>query len=234
MGHSGAPTMKRCHLLSLLIFLSLPATGQMQPIKTTAADSCAQSPVLEQLSKGPGAAVLRSYGYDLSEPWACTRIESPWVSGSVLLHFQKVSAQTDDHTAFSVLKVSGIDYLWMVPSGTGMLEVPHAESDPHNVAAFNALLNSLHKPPLSPSDWGGIGKLYMTMLGHREAVQIVSEGGDAEVCSVEQGECTVAFSDRPIRVGEPFNKWTLVFTPPGFSKPAMLEEATRETVSGSR
>jgi len=225
--------MKRCHLFSLLIFLSLPATSQMQPVRTSAADSCAQSPVLEQLSKGSGAAVLSSYGYDLREPWTCTRIDSPWVSGSVLLHFQKVSAQTDDQTAFSVLKVSGIDHLWIVPTGTGMLEVPHAESDPHNVAAFNALLSSLRKPPSSPSDWEGIGRLYMTMLGHKEAVRITPEAGDTGVCSAEEGECTVAFSDRPVRAGEPFNKWTLVFTPATGGKPAMLEEATRETVPGT-
>lgn len=225
--------MKRCKLFSLLMLLSLPATGQMQPVKTGAADSCAQSPVLAQLSKGSGAAVLSSYGYNLREPWACTRIESPWVTGSVLLRFKKVSAQTDDQTAFSVLKVSGIDHLWIIPTGTGMLEVPDAESDPHNIAAFNALLSSLRKPPLSPSDWEGVGKLYMTMLGHREAVQVTPEASDTGVCNGE-GECTVAFSDRPVRAGEPFNKWTLVFTPASGAKPAMLEEATRETVPGSR
>jgi hypothetical protein len=225
--------MKHCKLFSLLMLLSFPAAGQKQPVKTSETDSCTQSPILAQLSKGSGAAVLNSYGYNLREPWACARIHSPWVTGSVLLRFQKVSAETDGQTAFSVLKVSNIEHIWVVPTGTGMLEVPHAESDPHNIAAFNALLSSLRKPPLSNSDWDAVGKLYMTMLGHKDAVQVAPEAGDTAVCNGD-GECTVAFSDRPVRPGEAFNKWTLVFAPAGGGKPAMLEEATRETVPGRR
>jgi hypothetical protein len=223
--------MKHCKLFPLLMFLSFAAAGQKQPTQTKIDVSCTQSPVLAQLSKGSGGAVLGSYGYDLREPWACTRIESPWVTGSTLLRFQKISAQTDEQTTFSVLRVSGIDYIWIVPTGTGMLEVPHAESDPHNVAAFNALLSSLPKPPLSASDWEGLGKLYMTMLGHREAIQVAHETGDTAVCNGEK-ECSVAFSDRPIRRGESFNKWTLVFAPASGGKPAILEETTRKTVLG--
>lgn len=225
--------MKQCKALLFLLLVWSPAAGQKQPVKTTEAASCAQSPVLAELSEGPGAAVLSSYGYDLHEPWACTRIESPWVVGSVLLRFQKVSAQTDEQTAFSVLKVPGINFIWVIPTGTGMLEVPHVENDPHNIAAFNALLSSLRKPPLSRSDWEAVGKLYMSILGHTEVVQNAPEAGDTAVCDGE-GQCTVAFSDRPVRPGEPFNKWTLVFTPAGGGKPARLEEATRETVHGRR
>jgi hypothetical protein len=221
--------MKPCRLFPLLLFLAFPAAGQKQPAKAGAAVSCEQSPLLAQLSRESGAAVLHSYGYSLREPWACTSVESPWAPNSILLHFRKVSAQTDDETAFSVLKVSGIDYIWVVPTDTGMLEVPHAESDPHNIAAFNALLGSFPRAPLSPSDWKEVGKLYMTILGHEEAIPIVPKAGDAAVCT-EERECSVAFSGRPVRPGEPFNKWTLVFSEASGAKPAMLEEATRETV----
>jgi hypothetical protein len=224
--------MTLCKLLPLLALITFPVMGQKQPLKIGATGACAQSPLLAQLGAASGAAILSSYGHDLHKPWACTNINSKWLTGSILLRFHSLSVQTDKETAFSVLKVAGIDYIWVIPTATGMLEVPHALSDPHNIAAFDALLSSLSRPPLSASDWEGVGKLYMIMVGHKEALVITPKLGEKGICN-GVGECTVAFSDRQIRAGEPYNRWTLVFTSAGGGKPAKLEEATAETVRGS-
>lgn len=165
--------------------------------------------------------------YHLNEPWECTRIESSWAVGASLLHFRKISAQTDDATAFSVMEVAGVTQIWVIPTESGMLEAPNVESDPHNLAAFNALLRSLPKPPSGPVEWNAVGKLYMTLLGHTGAVLIEPLPGEPGTCSAD-GECTVAFSDRTPHAKEPYTKWTLTFSVANGSNPARLTDAARE------
>lgn len=212
------------------------ANGQTGP--SSSADgktaSCAGSPLLAELGQSSGTAILKPYGYDIHEPWSCTKIESPWSAGASILRFQKVSAQSDEATAFSVIKVSGSSYIWVMPTGIGMLEVPHAESDPHNLAAFNALLGNLAKGPSSAADWNAIGELYMALLGHKETVAIGAEQGSQSPCNSD-GDCSVAFADRPPRANEPYTKWTLTFSAPFRTMRLKLTDASREVVlhSGS-
>jgi hypothetical protein len=222
--------MKYPKFLLVHLLLCIPAVSQKQQAKPVGT-SCVDSPLLAELGQATGAAVLGSYGYSLREPWSCTRIESLWAGGSTLLHFQRVTAQSDDATAFSVLKVLGINHIWVVPTETGMLEVSHAESDPHNIAAFNALLASLQKSPSAPSEWNEIGKLYMALLGHPEAILIANQSDGDGSCNSE-GDCEVLFSDRQVRPGQPFVKWTLLFSRASKEKHVLLDEAKKETVAG--
>lgn len=216
--------MRTVKLLSCLLLLSLCAEAQKVPDK-----SCGGSPLLTLLSKGAGAALLKAYGYDLREPWACTKIESPWAAGATILQFQKINVnKTDDYTAFSVMKISPFEYVWVIPTMIGMLEVPHAASDPHNLAAFNALLH-VHKHSIDVAGWVEAGKLYMALLGHKGAVPIKGETGRTDSCR-SGDECSVSFSDRPVVTGEAYNKWTLTFIPPLKRQPAMLSDVSEETV----
>jgi hypothetical protein len=226
--------MKKEHIFVaiLLLLLCLHAQGQKQQTRTPDATSCTSSPLLAELGKASGVAILSSYGYHLNEPWECTRIESSWVVGASLLHFRKISAQTDDATAFSVMEVAGVTQIWVIPTESGMLEAPNVESDPHNLAAFNALLRSLPKPPSGPVEWNAVGKLYMTLLGHTGAVLIEPLPGEPGTCSAD-GECTVAFSDRTPHAKEPYTKWTLTFSVANGSNPARLTDAAREVVSSA-
>jgi hypothetical protein len=109
-----------------------------------------------------------------------------------------------------------------------MLDVSHSENDPHNLAAFNALLR-LHKGPVDAAWWWEAGKLYMSILGRKGAVPIKAEPGDADSCSSDN-ECSISFSDRPIHAGEAYNKWTLAFTVPSKSQLMMLTDVSKETV----
>lgn len=224
--------MKTMHVLLFipLLLLSLRAEGQKQQIGMSHALSCADSPLLAELGKSSGTAILSSYGYHLNEPWECTKIESPWAAGASLLHFRTISAQTDDATAFSVMEVAGVTQIWVIPTESGMLEVPNVESDPHNLAAFNALLRSLPKPPSDPVEWNEVGKLYMTLLGHTRAVPIEPSSGQPGSCSAD-GECTVVLSDRTPKAKEPYTTWTLTFSVANGSNPARLTDVAREVVS---
>lgn len=156
------------------------------------------------------------------------KIESSWASEATILRFQKITVQRDDQTAFSVVKIPALEYVWIIPTATGMLEAAHAESDPHNVAAFNALLR-LHKEPIEATRWLEAGKLYMTLLGHKEAVAIKGKAGEAASCS-SSDECSVAFSDRPVVEGQAYNKWTLTFAASSKGHQRMLTDISKKTV----
>src|SRR6185312_15829613 len=182
---------KTLTLLSCMLLLPLCADAQ-KPLP-----SCAGSPLFASLTKGAGATLLKMYGYDLQELWACTRLESFWAPGASILLFHKITVESDDHTAFSVVKTPALEFVWVIPTETGMLEVAHAESDPHNIAAFNALLR-LHRGAVNAASWLEAGKLYMMLLGHKEIVPIEDE---ANSCSIS--ECSVSFSDRPVVAGKP-------------------------------
>lgn len=213
-------------LTPFLLLLSLSAGAQRKHVGASqSGSSCGGSPLLSDLSKGAGASLLKAYGYDLREPWTCTKLESSWASGATILQFQKITVQSDDQTAFSVMKVPSSEHVWVIPTATGMLEVSHSGSDPHNLAAFSALLR-LHKGPVDAAGWLEAGKLYMAILGHKEAVPINAEPGDADPCS---DECSVSFSDRPVVVGEAYNKWTLTFTAPSKGQPVTLANVSKET-----
>jgi hypothetical protein len=214
--------------LSFLLLCCYSAGAQKQHVGTSpSGSSCVSSQLLTDLSKGTGASLLRAFGYDLREPWTCTKIESSWATGATILRFQKLTAQTDDQTAFSVVKVSSLQHIWVIPTETGMLEVSHSETDPHNMAAFNALLR-LRKGPVDAAGWLEAGKLYMAILGHKDVMPFKAQPADAYPCTSH--ECSVSFSDRPIVESEPYNKWTLAFTARVQGKPVTLTDVSRETV----
>ena len=216
----------------LLLLLTMVAHGQTGGLSSADSKtaSCVGSPLLAELSQSAGAEILKPYGYDFHEPWSCTKIESPWAAGASLLRFQKVSAQSDEATAFSVIKVSGSSYIWVLPTETGMLEVRHVESDPHNLAAFNALLGTLAKGPSSLADWNAVGKLYMVLLGHKGAAPMKPEPGSSGPCDPD-GECTLAFADGLHGPKEPYTKWTLTLSAPNRSRPCRLVEASKEVIT---
>ncbi len=112
------PNEEIATVLPLLLFLPSVIYGQSERLPPVDANvtSCLGLPLLAELTRTSGAAILNSYGYDLHAPWSCTRIDSPWAAGSSLLHFQKVSARTDDATAFSVMRVAGNAYIWVIPT----------------------------------------------------------------------------------------------------------------------
>ncbi|MGH9570346.1 MAG: hypothetical protein ACRD4F_11930, partial [Candidatus Angelobacter sp.] len=219
----------------LLLLLAIKGEGQKPRVRSGDAASCVDSALLSELSKASGTALLSSYGYNLREPWACAKINSPWAGESTLLHFQRVTAQSDDETAFSVMKVAGISHIWVIPTEVGMLEAPHAESDPHNLAAFNALLQTFSKAPSSAADWNAVGKLYMALLGHKGVVPIEAEVGNPNPnpCSMDR-DCSVAFADRLPRANESYTKWTLTFSSLAFGRKQLtLSDASREVVRRS-
>ena len=132
----------------------------------------------------------------------------------------------------TAIEVAGVTQIWVIPTESGMLEVPNVASDPHNLVAFNALLRSLLKPPSGQVEWNAVGKLYMALLGHAGAVTIEPLPGQPDSCSTD-GECTVAFSDRTPHAKEPYIKWTLTFSVANGSNPARLTDAAREVVSSA-
>jgi hypothetical protein len=167
---------------------------------------CAASPLVEQLDATSGQQLLSLYGYDLRELWACTSIPSPRAPGAQILRFKRISTNDDDHTAFTVLKPAGSPSFWIIPTTSGMLSV-RSVGDPHNRAAFNALLRSMPGTPSSAADWEALARLYLAVVEGGEAVLLKIEDG---ACAA-QGDCSLSFADRVPRKGLGYWKRTVSF-----------------------
>jgi len=196
---------------------------------------CKETDFLKGLTdpRGEQMGVLRTYGYNIDrELWSCDEIESNWTGENRVLVFQSIATTSDDQSAFSVVQLRKSPYLWVIPLFDHSRECPGLENDPHNIAAFNALLRSLPTNPSRPADWSGLGKLYLALLGHKEAVAIDKNSANRNPCN-SGGECTLAFADRVPRAKEPYVRWTLVFTAANGSAPVRIAYAKRDVVPGA-
>jgi hypothetical protein len=182
-----------------------------------------------QLDTPSGEALLSLYGYNLREPWACTSIASPLALGAQVLRFRRISATDHDATAFTVVKLAGEESLWIIPTVSGMLRVSGVESDPHNLAAFNAVLRSMPRAPSSTADWDALARLYLTVVGHAEVFPVKDHDGALAACGAQR-ECSLSFSDREPQATRSYWKWTVTFD--GSAKGAIrLTDVTAELVS---
>src|SRR5580658_6369041 len=196
---------------------------------------CNDEAYLRSLSdpRTEGPVVLRAYGYNIDrEMWSCDQVVSRWLRDTRMLIFRRVTSQSDDQSAFSVLQVSGSSYLWIVPLYEHSSEFQNYEGDPHNIAAFNAFLGSLSAAPSKPVDWEDIGRLYLALLGHDEAV-LIKEGPSGDHCGADR-QCRIAFADRVPHENDPYIRWTVIFSVARDRTPTRLTEVNREIVSSAR
>jgi hypothetical protein len=216
-------------LLMALLAVSSASDGSLGQAGTV---TCAESPLFAELDSPSGKALLTLYGFDLGEAWACTPIRSALAPRMQLLRFRRLSAATEEATAFTVLKAAGAQTLWIIPTASGMLRVSGVESDPHNIAAFNALLRSMPKPASSTADWEALARLYLAVVGHAEVFPLKTEGGASATCGA-QGECSLSFADRAPQAARSYWKWTVTFDRIG-EGPIKLTDATAELVSAAQ
>jgi hypothetical protein len=221
--------MSRPLVLMVLLTVSSASDGSLGHARTV---TCTESPLLAELDSPSGKALLTLYGFDLGETWACTPIRSALAPRAQLLRFRRLSEATAEATAFTVLKTAGAQTLWIIPTATGMLRVAGVESDPHNIAAFNALLRSMPKPTSSTTDWEALARLYLAVVGHAEVFPLKTEGGAPATCGA-QGECSLSFADRAPQAAHSYWKWTVTFDRLG-KGPIRLTDATAELVSATQ
>ncbi len=212
-----------------VLLVTVTATAQQPKQPARDAESCARSALLSELMRKPDAEILRSYGYDLGKPWTCVKLRAP-STNLVVLRFRNISAGTDDLTMFSVMNVSGSPYLWVVPNYNGMTAPGHVESDPHNIAAFNALLRSLPKKPSNSDDWRELGLLYMAfVVGEDKPISLQEDSSRVSSDDAAQSR-VVTFADRAPQANEAYVKWTISFRVSDNSHPPRLVEVEREVV----
>jgi hypothetical protein len=227
-------TKEQIFLVIVLLSLCCRVQGQKRQVANAGDISCKGSPLLAELTRAPGSTVLSSYGYDLNEQWECSKIESPWITGATMLQFRKVNPRMgspiDLVASFSVLKVNGIAQIWVIPisSGSQVIEIPNlapeVDTDPHNIAAFNALLSSCLRPPRDASGWNSIGNLYMTLVGDAGVVPIEDPPGQSKACNLGV-ECALSFKYPGTDANQTerlYSTWTLTFNPGDGSRPTKL------------
>jgi hypothetical protein len=205
----------RSFLLNLFCFsftigiVALAQTSHVQAVP------CRSVPNITSLRTIETKRVLAIFGYDLHQPYDCTKLTSPWYGASTVLLFRSIPTQLDDRTRFSVVFTSRPREIWVVPIASGMLEYPRVESDPHNLASFNALL-AVQKAPTTEPEWISVSQSYLALIGH--------EAGLAPRVSCAARECSVEISEQPS--ADALILWTLVFSTTG--QLARLEDVSRE------
>lgn len=214
-------------LLTLMALLAPLAWrgGHVRPARTA---TCAESPLLAELHSASGKALLRLYGYDLQEVWVCTPIRSALAPTAQTLHFGRVSTHDDEYTAFTVLKAADVQAIWVVPTNSGMLRVPGAECDRHNMAAFNAVLRSMPRRPSKPAEWEALARLYLAVVGRPEVFSLVAAEANSTTCGA-QGECELSFADRAPDPSGGYWRFTVSFEA-GLHDAPRLSDVTAELV----
>jgi hypothetical protein len=143
-------------------------------------------------------------------------LESRWYGDNAVVLFRSIPTRLDDHTQFTLVFVSHTQQLWVIPIESGMLEYPHIESDPHNLAAFNRIISS-DRTPQSEMEWESLSMSYLAVIGHD------SQPSKVKV-SCEKEQCFIEISDRLSAKAE-WN-WRLIFNSHG--RAPRLEDVHRE------
>jgi hypothetical protein len=205
------------YILNVLYFVfAICAASLAQPSKDNSAVSCAKLPTIRELRSVETTRVLAAFGYSLHQAFDCTKLISEWYGSSAVFLFRSIPTRLDDQTSFSVIFISGSHEIWVLPITSGMLEYPSVESDPHNLAAFNALIAAQAAPVADP-EWISLSRSYLAMIGHRKANLSPKVSCKGEQCTVELSE-----QQSP----ESFILWTLTFEKTG--RLARLQDVSRE------
>lgn len=103
-------------------------------------------------------------------PWQFREIVSPLVHRHAIFLFF-ASGGLDDYSELTVLldRASGQGYLIPIQNHS-MVEYPHVEDDPHNIAIFNMLVNAESVHAESATNWLELALLYLNLVGERHQV----------------------------------------------------------------
>ena len=210
--------MQRLLTLLYTVF-TLWAFAFGQTPKDVSAVPCGKLPTIRELTTPETKRVLVAFGYNLRQPYDCTKVTSRWYGESTVLSFRSVPTRLDDQTIFSVAFTPDSRGLWILPIASGMVEYPRDETDPHNLAAFNALL-AVQKVPSTEPEWFSLARSYLALIGHEKAAL-------SPKVSCARGECSVELSEQ--QSPESLIQWTLSFDTSRRS--ARLQDVSREVLS---
>ena len=145
----------------LLLAASVRARGAERPVAIPCGSSHSKTVLLETNESKNFVAL---FGYQLRH-FDCAQITSKWLANSTVIQFRSISTELDDVTIFTLI-ADHRHRLWLIPISRGMLEYPSVTSDPHNLAAFNALLQDARKAPKSADEWAELALCYLALVGH--------------------------------------------------------------------
>jgi hypothetical protein len=111
-------------------------------------------------------ALLADYGYEATVPITCQTASVPWLPSARILRVHE-SIGLDNYREFSIVQGSRGSRIWLIPIEFGMVGYPHTEDNPHNIAAFNDLLQASSRKP-DENLFLELGNLYQFMVGSEE------------------------------------------------------------------
>jgi hypothetical protein len=176
----------RKHILHTLILLSLlthkallanSQTPNLAKIPEITTVPCAQEPANSLLDSKYIHDLLKHFDFNIGELDECKMLRSEWLKSSniLLLRGDRPEA-TDSAWRVTLIQLKSQPNLWVIPVTHGMVGEPRIADEPHNRAAFNALIEENHIVPDTPEMWTSLALFYLGMTGNE--VGIADERSD--------------------------------------------------------
>lgn len=99
--------------------------------------------------------------------WRYREIVSPLIKHFAVFAFH-ASDGLDDYSELTLAISRDGKQMFLIPiANHSMVAYPHVEDDPHNMAIFNALIAAESIHPAGPTEWFGLGLLYVNLVSER-------------------------------------------------------------------
>lgn len=220
--------------LAALSAQTTPTTPSLNAVRDTSFVPCtgkALEAIGDLLDTADTRTLFEAFGYDVSRlAGLCTVLKSDWLRTGRVWRLSHVSG-TDDVQRVTLVQTGGGSRLWLIPIVDGMIEKPCLPQDPHNLAAFNALLGENRVHASTPEDLTSLAVLYLSMIGSEQHAQDWIDRGQggtgapsaastlrtldllpAVSCAKRERkkECTVTINEMPL--DRRYRSWELSFS----------------------
>ena len=142
-----------------------PTVPSLSEVRDTSLAGCADPAVGELLESPDTRAFLEAFEYNIDEvAMVCATLKSAWLRTDLVLSLRHARG-LDDYQEVTLVRTSSEPKLWLIPITDGMICKPSLEVDPHNLAAFNALLRDNGIRTSTAEDLTSLSLLYVNMVG---------------------------------------------------------------------
>lgn len=225
--------------LMLSLHFCVPGIAQTPDLKKVPdilSERCTSKPVGHLLDSKDVPVLLDYFGFIPNEVYLnCKTLRTDWLNSGIILSLSGFasSGATDSNRDLTLVQLKSEPRLWVIPISYGMIEVPNLIEDPHNLAAFNSLIDENHVVPNSPEMWTSLALLYMNMVGNRTRIADWVDIGESvsgllsrepllkrekllPFVECKKDECEVTINDLSyIEATQVFQAWVLTFSTAG-------------------
>lgn len=220
---------------SLFQCLMVPIAAQtpdLASVPDVIVKPCTERPALALLEDKDVQNLIENFDFRPFEVMmSCKTFQTDWLRTGVILSLHGLSVgETDSNKDLTLIQLENEPRLWVIPISYGMIEVRNLVEDPHNLAAFNALIEENHVSPRTPEMWTSLALFYMNIVGNEIHTSVRTAYGESvpglllqapflksarllPSVACKKDECEVTINDtRFAKTTQSYTAWTLTFS----------------------